>query len=114
MKALRSGILIAFFASFVTALGASSIGAKETAKHRVEITVEFQDGKPVKAGIVDIFLAKGHFLIGTFPTDEFGTGTFMMPDVAGKYCFHAAYGQRRSDNECYEDEYPATVKLTIP
>ncbi|HET9392526.1 MAG TPA: hypothetical protein VFO29_03225 [Candidatus Rubrimentiphilum sp.] len=117
MKALRFSILAAVLASFVTAFGVSSSGAKETVKHRFEISVEFKNGQPVKEGRVDVFRAKTHFMLGNMPLDQFGTATFLMPDVEGKYCFVAfASGdgqQRRSDNECYEDEYPATVKLTI-
>lgn len=113
MKALRFGILAAFLASFVTSFGVSRIGAKEIVQHRIEITGEFKNGSPVKDGDVEIFRERGHFILGMVHLDEWGTGIFQMPDVQGKYCFRATYGQRRSDNECYEDEYPATVKLTI-
>ena len=114
MKALRFGILAAMFASLVTAVGVSRISAKEIVEHRIVFIVETKDGKPAREGVVDIFKVKDHMLISPVRLNEHGTGEYRMREVEGMYCFRAEFEGRHSSNECYEDEYPARVNITIP
>ena len=114
MKALRFSILAALFALLVPVFGVSRIVAKEIVEHRIVFNVELEDGKPAKDGVVYIYKVKDHMLISPVRLNEFGTGEYRMREVEGMYCFRAEFQGRHSNNECFEDEYPARVHLTIP
>ena len=114
MKALRLGILAAFFVSLVTAVGVSRISAKEIVEHRIVFNVDLENGKPARDGMVIIFKVKDNMLISPVRLNEWGTGSYQMREVEGKYCFRAEFQGRHSSDDCYEDEYPARVKITIP
>ena len=114
MKALGLGLFAAVFVLFVTAFGVSRIGAKEIVEHRIVFFVDLEGGKHARDGVVDIYKLKDHMLISPVQLNEHGTGEYRMREVEGMYCFRAELQGRHSNNECYEDEYPARVKLTIP
>lgn len=113
MKALRFSIIAALLALLVPVFGVSKIGAKEIVEHRIVFNVETEDGKPAKDGMVIIYKVKDHMLISPVRLSEWGTGSYQMREVEGMYCFRAEFQGRHSNNECYEDEYPARVHLTI-
>lgn len=114
MKALRFSILAAVFALLVPVFGASRTSAKEIVEHHIIFNVWLEDGKPARDGVVYIYMVKDHQLITPIRLNEYGTGTYRMREVEGMYCFRAELQGRHSNNECFEDEYPARVKLTIP